>query len=153
MFTAKFYEAEKDVRPECVCHYCLPAGRIGRLGAGVVDVQPGGRAFSCRHTAWRQVYFILDGKGRIVIDGADEYPVEKDMVVEIPYDAEHKLVADESGPLRYLYVNDYSHPVLATEQEASADHERIHDECDRDLERGQSMWIEPPPPMPEQKNR
>ncbi len=149
MFMGKFYESEKDVRPECVCYFCLPAGEVGRLAAGVIDIEPGGRSYSCRHSAWRQVYFIIEGKGKLVINARDEYEVEKDMVVEIPYDAEHKLVADPSGPLRYIYVSDYSRPLLKTKHEAAAEHDTVEAECEEDLRRGKSMWIEPPPPMPE----
>ena len=148
MFIQKVYESEKDPRPESVCYYCLPAGKIGRLSAGVVDVDAGGRSFSCRHAAWRQVYFIIEGKGKLLIDGKHEYDVEENMIVEIPYDAEHKLTADESAPLRYLYLNDYSRPILKTEEDAETDHAEIEQECEEDLERGANMWLEPPPPMP-----
>ena len=148
MFIQKAHASEKDVRPECVCYYCLPAGKVGRLAAGLLEIEPGGRSYSCRHTAWRQVYFIIEGSGKLVIDGEEEYDVEANMIVEIPYDAEHKLTADESGPMRYLYFNDYSRPVLQTEEEAAADHETVEEECEADLERGSSMWIEAPPPMP-----
>ena len=151
MFIKSFYDGEKEVRPECVCHFVLPAGKIGHISSGVVDIDPGGRSFSCAHTAWRQVFFILEGKGKIVLDAKDEMPVEKDMVVEIPYDCEHKVVADESGPLRYLFINDYGRPVLKDEKEATKAHDAIDPECQADLQRGESIMKEPPPPMPEDK--
>ncbi len=133
MFVGKFYEGEKDVRRECICHYVLPAGKVGNLSAGIVDIGPGGSSFSCAHTAWRQVFFIIEGKGKLVLDAKDECPVEANMVLEIPYNCEHKVVAHESGRLRYLYVNDYSRPVLKNGEESTAAHAKIKAECEEDL--------------------
>lgn len=66
------------------------------------------------------------------------------MVVEIPYDAEHKLVADRSDLLRYIYINDYSRPVLNTPGKAAAEYKTVEAECEEDIRRGQSMWLKPP---------
>jgi len=147
MFLRKFRDGKADVRPECICYYCLPEGMIGRLSAGVVEIEPGGRSHSCAHAAWRQVFFILDGKGWLVLDAKKRYPVEKDMVVEIPYDAEHKVVASKSGPLRYLYVNDYSRPVLRTTPQAAAAHRKVKQGARADLHRGEAKMKEPPGPL------
>jgi quercetin dioxygenase-like cupin family protein len=147
MFLQRFKDGKADVRPECLCYYCLPEGTIGRLSGGVVEIEPGGRSLSCAHTAWRQVFFIIEGKGWLVLDGKKRYAVEKDMVVEIPYDVEHKVVASRSGPLRYLYVNDYSQPVLKTAGAAAAAHAKVKPAAKADLHRGEAKMKEPPGPL------
>ena len=144
MFLRKFKDAKAEVRPECICYYCFPEGQIGRLSGGVVEIEPGGVSVSCAHTAWRQVFFILEGKGWLALDGKRRCRVEKDMVVEIPYDVEHKVTASKSGPLRYLYVNDYSQPVLKTAREAATDHKKIVRKAKADLHRGEAKMKEPP---------
>lgn len=147
MFLRKFKDAKADVRPECICYYCLPEGKVGRLSAGMVEVEPGGASHSCAHTVWRQVFFIIEGKGWLVLDAKKRYPIEKDMVVEIPYDTEHKVIASKSGPLRYIYVNDYSQPVLKTAKEAAAEHKKVKPAATADLHRGEARMKEPPAPL------
>jgi len=147
MYLKKYHEGKAEVRPECICYFILPAGKIGNLSAGVVEIEPGGRSFSCPHTAWRQVFFILDGKGYIQFDAKKRYPVKKDMVVEIPYDTEHKVVASKSGPLRYLFVNDYSQPVAKNARESTALYKKVAPLAKKDLRRGQAKMIEEIPPL------
>ena len=111
MYVREFYETEKDVRPECICYFILPKGVAGQLSAGIVDIQPGGTSYSEAHTEWRQVFFVIEGTGTLVIGGERKIRVGPDTVAEIPYDADHKLIADPGVKVRYLFVNDYSQPV------------------------------------------
>lgn len=143
----RFKDGKVDVRPECVCYYCLPAGKVGRVGAGVVEVEPGGSSYSCAHTAWRQVFFVLEGRGWLVLDAKKRYPIQKDMVVEIPYDVEHKVVASRSGKLRYLYINDYSQPVPRNSRESAQAYKKVKKLAEDDLIRGEKKMIEHPPEM------
>ena len=131
-----FSDAGCETRPGSLCYFVLPPGQIGRLSAGLVEVSPGGFNDSCAHTAWRQVFFVIEGKGTMIIDGDKSFPIEANMVCEIPYNAEHRVVASSSGPLRYIYVNDYSRPVLQTKEEASADYKGIESDVHADLETG-----------------
>ena len=142
MFLKKFKDGKLDVRPEGDCYFVLPAGKIGRVSAGVVTIKPGGANYSCAHKKWRQIFFILEGKGELVIDGKKTYPIQADMVCEIPYDAEHKVVASKSGPLRYLYINDYSQPTLRLAKEAAAAYKKIKPKIKADLKRGQAKMKE-----------
>ena len=144
MFIRSFNKGELEKRAQCVCRFILPAGEIGHASAGVVDVEPGGISWSCKHTAWRQIFFILQGRGTITFDGKDKHRIRENMVVEIPYDAEHKVVASKSGPLRYLYVNDYGRPVLKNARQAKAEHRKVDKECEADLKRGEGLRVEPP---------
>ncbi len=136
MLLQKFSDTKCEIRPTSKCHFVLPPGAIGRMSAGVVEVEPGGTNESCAHTVWRQVFFILEGEGTLIIDGEKSYPIEANMVCEIPYDAEHSVVASSAGPLRYLYVNDYSQPVLKGTDEAAASYHSIESEVHADLNSG-----------------
>jgi len=111
MYVKGFYETEKDQRPECVCHFILPKGEVGRISGGIVDIEPGGTSYSEAHTDWRQVFFVIEGTGTLVIDDEDEYRLGPNTTAEIPYDADHKVIADPGVKLRYLFINDYSQPV------------------------------------------
>jgi len=111
MYMKNFYETEKEVRPECACYFLLPKGEVGRISAGIVDIEPGGTSYSEAHTEWRQVFLIIEGTGTLIVDGEDDVRVGPDTVAEIPYDADHKVVADPGVKVRYLFVNDYSQPI------------------------------------------
>ena len=111
MYLTNFFKTEFENRPECVCWFILPKGKIGNLSAGQVTVQPGGSFLSKAHTEWRQVYFVIEGRGTLIIDGKHEYPVGPNTVAEIPYNADHEIRATHDGPLRYIYINDSSQPV------------------------------------------
>ena len=136
MLIQKFSDAECDMRPASKCHFVLSPGTIGRLSAGVVEVEPGGTNESCEHIVWRQVFFILEGEGELIINRQARYPIESNMVCEIPYAAEHTVVASKAGPLRYLYVNDYSQPVLKGSDDAVDDYRTIESAVHNDLETG-----------------
>ena len=111
MYVKDFYQTEKDVRPECVCYFILPKGAVGRISAGIVDIQPGGVSLSEAHTGWRQVFFVIEGTGTLVINGREKVRVGPNTVAEIPFDADHKVIADPGVKVRYLFVNDYSQPI------------------------------------------
>ncbi len=116
MHLKKFRETAKEVRPRCVHFDVLPKGAVGRISSGIVDVPAGGASLSDPHTQWRQVFFFIAGAGKLVLTAPDgkmsEIRIEKDMVAEIPYDTRHAVYADAGSPVTYLYVNDYSQPVL-----------------------------------------
>lgn len=108
VFTKKFIESEKEEREGSVCWFTLPKGVIGNISAGWVEVEPGGTNVSEGHTEWRQVFFFVEGEGKLLLEGMGEIEINSPMVVEIPYDVRHDAVASEKGPLKYLYVNNYS---------------------------------------------
>jgi len=105
--TRSFKESEKEDREGSVCWFALPKGVVGNLSAGWVEVEPGGANVSLGHTEWRQVFFFVEGEGKLVLEGMGEVEVKSPMVVEIPYDVRHDAVASDKGPLKYPYVNDY----------------------------------------------
>lgn len=136
MLLQKFSDGECEIRPGSKCYFVLPPGEIGRLSAGLVEVSPGGTNDSCAHTAWRQVFFIIEGTGTLILDDEEVFPIEADMVCEIPYNAEHRVVASSAGPLRYIYINDYSHPVLESREDSIFSYKGVESEVHVDLERG-----------------
>ncbi|OGS21661.1 MAG: hypothetical protein A2252_11695 [Elusimicrobia bacterium RIFOXYA2_FULL_39_19] len=142
MFKKVFKNSKKDIRPSCICYHCLPAGEIGRLGGGIVEIKTGGVSYSCAHKAWRQVFFILDGNGWLVLDAKKRCRVSKNMVVEIPYDTEHKIIADKNNSLRYLFINDYSQPVLKNKKSAHAQYIKIKRLVKKDLHNGEAKMID-----------
>lgn len=115
MYLKKYNETEIEDRHECVHYAILPKGLVGHVSAGVVDIRPGGKSLSDPHTEWRQVFFFLEGTGRLVLTDPEgnvtEHRIEADTVVDIPYDTGHTVYADPDVRMRYLYVNDYSKPV------------------------------------------
>ena len=111
MYVAKFNQTEVEERPECKCYHILPKEIIANLEAGVVITDPGGVSLSEAHTEWRQVFFMLEGRGTLILNQEEEIRVEPNMVIEIPYNKVHKIKADEGVSIRYLYVNDYSKPL------------------------------------------
>ena len=115
MYLKQYQETALEVRPSCVNYDVLPKGIVGKLAAGLVNIQPGGTSYSDPHTEWRQVFFILSGSGKLLLSDpkgvTSEVRILADTVVEIPYDTTHTVIADPGVAMRYLYVNDYSKPV------------------------------------------
>lgn len=107
-YIKRFKETENENRESSICWFILPKGIVSQISGGWVEVEPGGKNVSKGHTEWKQIFFFLEGTGKLIFDGKEEIEVESPMVVEIPYDCEHIAVASEDAPLKYLYVNDYS---------------------------------------------
>ncbi len=107
-YVKKFKESEKEDRESSVCWFILPKGIVSQLDAGWVEVAPGGKNVSYGHTEWRQVFFFMEGKGKLILDQKEEIEIESPMVVEIPFNRQHDAVASQEGPLKYLFVNDHS---------------------------------------------
>ena len=80
-----------------------PQTNTSDLSAGVAVCPPGtGRLCEHRH-AQAEIYYILDGAGRVNVDGKS-YEVQPGSVVFIPSDAEHGVVNIGTVPLRWFYV-------------------------------------------------
>lgn len=113
-YVKKFKETKMESRESSTCWFILPTDILAdaNLSAGWVEVEPGGKNVSYGHTEWRQVFFFMEGNGKLVLgegtENEEEIPVESPMTVEIPYNRVHTAIATEETPLKYLYVNDYS---------------------------------------------
>ena len=74
--------------------------------AFIVVLQPGEAPPPHKHDDTEQVFYVLEGKGRLTIGDQDEqYPVEAGNLVRIPPSALHCIEADGDEPLRYLAVD------------------------------------------------
>jgi quercetin dioxygenase-like cupin family protein len=69
---------------------------------GVATLEPGGFLALHRH-APAELYYILEGRGRVQLDGV-ERDVKAGDGVFIPGDAEHGIRNVAAEPLRFLYV-------------------------------------------------
>ena len=74
------------------------------LSAGIAVCPPATGSLREHRHAQSEIYYILDGTGRVSIDGKS-YEVERGSVIFIPPDAEHGIVnTGDVEPLRWFYV-------------------------------------------------
>jgi quercetin dioxygenase-like cupin family protein len=74
------------------------------LTAGIAEVAPGDVFRAHRHPQ-TEVYLVLAGEGKVLLDGT-ETPIAKDDAVFVPSDRVHGVVATGQTPLRMFYVLD-----------------------------------------------
>ncbi|WP_088317077.1 cupin domain-containing protein [Kineosporia sp. R_H_3] len=72
------------------------------LTTGVAVLRPGEWLGRHRHTP-PEVYFVAEGTGTVSLDGV-EHTLRPGSSVYVPGDAEHGIVNDGSGLLRFFYV-------------------------------------------------
>lgn len=72
------------------------------LTAGLADLEPGDWLGLHRH-APAEIYYVLEGKGILIIDKA-EHQVGPGSAVFIPGDAEHGIRNSGENVLRFVYV-------------------------------------------------
>ncbi len=79
-----------------------------------VSLKPGDKTDTHKHLKEVQTYYILEGKGFIVIDG-EKYPIQEGDAAVIPPERDHHMENPGSGPLRflmqYLLEGDAAYPV------------------------------------------
>ncbi|KAL2834777.1 RmlC-like cupin [Aspergillus pseudoustus] len=73
------------------------------LSAGIAICPPKSGYLCSHHHAQAEIYYILEGRGVVIIDGV-RYNVQKGSAVFIPGDMEHSVVNDEGEELKWLYV-------------------------------------------------
>jgi mannose-6-phosphate isomerase-like protein (cupin superfamily) len=72
----------------------------------IVVLNPGEAPPPHKHDDTEQVFYVLEGKGRLAIGGEEEeLPVNVGDVVRIPPSVLHYIEAEGDGPLRYLAVD------------------------------------------------
>jgi uncharacterized cupin superfamily protein len=86
-----------------------------KLGFNVTVLQPGKRAFPFHaHYANEELFFVLEGKGRIRIGKAVHKIQEGDFISLLPgRGSAHQIVNDSKAPLRYLAVSTMETPEVA----------------------------------------
>lgn len=76
----------------------VTGGAGGIANVHVVRVTAGGAHV---HDAYDEVYYCLEGRGRITLDGTD-HPLRPGAVVVIPRGCVHSLQADEGQTLEFV---------------------------------------------------
>jgi mannose-6-phosphate isomerase-like protein (cupin superfamily) len=95
--------APRYVREEGIVSYLLASARTSGadlLTTSLVEIRPGGEQRVHTHTP-EQIYFILEGSGRMTV-GGEEAAVRPGDCVFIPSGAPHGLKNDGPGLLRYF---------------------------------------------------
>ena len=72
------------------------------LDLGVTTIPPNGTNLKHKHNCW-EVFYIVSGKGKFVIEGK-EFWAEKGDAVNIPPNTSHKSFNESKEPWAYLYV-------------------------------------------------
>ena len=83
-----------------------PMLRTERLDVTIQEYAPGGFTGDSAHADSEQVYMILEGRMRVVVEGR-EYLAEPGSVVTIPRNAHHENanVTEDGGVLKVLFIN------------------------------------------------
>ncbi|KAF2737936.1 RmlC-like cupin [Polyplosphaeria fusca] len=71
--------------------------------AGIATCAAPGGHLKCHRHVQAEIYYVLRGRGSMVIDG-EEYGVREGSVVFVPGDAEHGIWNVGEGELAWLYV-------------------------------------------------
>jgi mannose-6-phosphate isomerase-like protein (cupin superfamily) len=83
--------------------FSQPSTPTSDLSAGVATCPPHTGCFRLHSHAQAEIYYILEGRGIVIIDGT-EHPVEKHCALFIPKNAEHGVVNSTEDELKWLYV-------------------------------------------------
>ncbi|MFC1619605.1 cupin domain-containing protein [Candidatus Neomarinimicrobiota bacterium] len=81
----------------------------------VVILEPGQAPPLHKHNDTEQIFYILEGKGDLIIEDK-RYPVNPGDVVRIPPSTYHSIQASGDGDLRYLAIDCFITHQLAEEQ-------------------------------------
>jgi uncharacterized cupin superfamily protein len=92
------------------------AGRIGagKLGYGVIVLQPGKRAFPYHsHYVNEEMFFVLEGEGTLRHAG-EEYPIRAGDFIASPADPSqpHQIINSSDAELKYLCVSTAEAPEI-----------------------------------------
>lgn len=74
------------------------------VSVAYVEMVPGNVSLLHKHSTFTELYYILNGKG-IMWVGDEEFPVSKDILVEVKPGVPHKLKNTGKSVLRHLVVS------------------------------------------------
>jgi mannose-6-phosphate isomerase-like protein (cupin superfamily) len=86
------------------CQYIVKPGEMGLLSGGRIRLTGPANTPEKTHDGWDQVYVILSGSGRAVLDGK-EYPVQAGNIVCVPCGTPHTVLLKEGEQMEYCYFN------------------------------------------------
>ena len=79
----------------------LPTGGVERVSLAEATLAPGQATQRHNHRASEEIYFVLDGEGKMELDG-EQRRVGAGDAIAIPSGAWHELRAEGDRPLRIL---------------------------------------------------
>ena len=75
----------------------------GRIDVGFTVIYPGCNTKGHSHSPKEEVYFITEGEGIMIID-EEEFEIQKDDVVYIPFGKFHRTINSSPLPLSYIWI-------------------------------------------------
>ncbi len=109
---ASFQKLSHGERFESETAWVAPTLNSQKLGYNVTIIPPGKRAFPYHlHHGNEEMFFVLEGKGQIRIDGS-VHRIRKGDFVSLPPGpgSAHQIINDSKQPLRYLAVSTMESP-------------------------------------------
>ena len=95
---------EQDSGENILYQFVVRPGTMGLLSSGRVRLKgPTTKAMDV-HEGWDQAYYIIAGKGRIVV-GDQTHDVEPGYVARVPAGTNHGVLLDEGQEMEYIYFN------------------------------------------------
>jgi len=73
------------------------------LGLGMVRIPPGESGNAHWHNEEQETWFILSGRGKLVI-GEDSIELVPNMVVVVPFGVQHQIINDGNEELEALFI-------------------------------------------------
>jgi len=73
------------------------------LGLGVVEIPPGESGNAHQHPGEQETWYILSGKGKLMIDGVT-FEIEPDMVITAPKGIPHQILNDGNKALKAIFI-------------------------------------------------
>jgi mannose-6-phosphate isomerase-like protein (cupin superfamily) len=81
----------------------IVSGKTFKHSVALVDFVPGGASINHFHPVIEESYFVLEGEGRLVIDGETAI-IKQGQLVVIPPKAHHQVFNDSADKVLKLYV-------------------------------------------------
>lgn len=78
--------------------------RVTKFSHGIQVVAPGCYVRDHSHEANEEILFFFEGEGKVVIDGADEYPVRAGTTVFVGPHRRHTFINSGDKPLKFAWV-------------------------------------------------
>ncbi|MEK9645933.1 MAG: cupin domain-containing protein [Alphaproteobacteria bacterium] len=80
-----------------------------RMISDLLCYEPGQGTPEHHHIGEDEVFYVVEGRGSITVDG-DRIPVEDKSIVFSPEGSKHSISADEGSRLVIMYVRSAGHP-------------------------------------------
>ncbi|MDZ7814668.1 MAG: cupin domain-containing protein [Planctomycetota bacterium] len=88
----------------------VTGGEGGVANVHVITVSKGTEHY---HKGYDEVYYVLEGEGKIILDGKESV-LRPGAVVVVPSGVVHSLHSNESGPIRFVI---FGHPAMDVRDE------------------------------------